>query len=339
MSASASSLQRSDRGGGPPGRRGLRNAVNPHEPYAFLSECEPSESGAPAQIWTVFLTNRECPWRCVMCDLWKNTLEHSLEPGLIPLQLDHALERLGSAPSDRPRVLKLYNSGSFFDPRAIPPEDYPDLIRRARQFERLIVECHPALVGERLLPFLELLRVQQPLGAGAPGTTVLEVAMGLETAHPEALERLNKGMTVLDFQEACRFLRRHGVAIRVFLLLHPPFIPKTEQAAWLARSVQVAAEAGASVISLIPLRVDRGALEPLAREGLAAEPALESIEVAFAASLGQGNCRVFLDLWDLERFSSCAVCFPTRRARLHAMNLEQRVLPRPLCASCGLNPD
>ena len=43
-------------------------------PYAFFVEEERSASGEVVPVATVFLTNRECPWRCLMCDLWKNTL-------------------------------------------------------------------------------------------------------------------------------------------------------------------------------------------------------------------------------------------------------------------------
>ncbi|MGV2341979.1 MAG UNVERIFIED_CONTAM: hypothetical protein LVR18_51130 [Planctomycetaceae bacterium] len=46
-----------------------------------------------------------------MCDLWQNTLTETVSPGLIPQQIDFALQRLPHAPH-----LKLYNSGNFFDP-------------------------------------------------------------------------------------------------------------------------------------------------------------------------------------------------------------------------------
>ena len=68
---------------------------------------------------TIFLTNRECPWKCLMCDLWKNTLEDSVPPGAIPEQIREALRVLPPA-----RRIKLYNAGSFFDGRAVPPEDH-----------------------------------------------------------------------------------------------------------------------------------------------------------------------------------------------------------------------
>jgi uncharacterized Fe-S cluster-containing MiaB family protein len=60
----------------------------------------------------------------------------------------------------------------------------------------------------------------------------LEVAMGLETVHPDALERLHKRMTVDQFADAASRLVRSGVTVRVFLLIAPPFVPR------FARNVQ-----------------------------------------------------------------------------------------------------
>ena len=65
-------------------------------------------------------TNRECPWRCLMCDLWRNTLAET-RPGRRDSRADPPAARAAAAR----RWIKLYNAGSFFDPRAIPPEDYP----------------------------------------------------------------------------------------------------------------------------------------------------------------------------------------------------------------------
>ena len=96
-------------------RRPARNSLDPSRPYAFFVEEERSASGEVVPVATVFLTNRECPWRCLMCDLWKNTLAETVPAGAIPAQIDYALQRLPPA-----RQIKLYNSGSFFDTQAIP---------------------------------------------------------------------------------------------------------------------------------------------------------------------------------------------------------------------------
>src|SRR5437773_8886600 len=75
-------------------RRSQRNAVDPRRPHAFLVEEERAESGEIVSVATIFLTNRECPWRCLMCDLWKNTLTETVPAGAIPAQIDYALAEL-----------------------------------------------------------------------------------------------------------------------------------------------------------------------------------------------------------------------------------------------------
>jgi hypothetical protein len=299
-------------------RRPARNAVDPLRPYAFVVEQERAESGEVVSVATIFLTNRECPWRCLMCDLWRNTLTESVPPAAIPAQIDFALTRLPPA-----RQLKLYNSGSFFDPRAIPPEDFPAIAERVRSFERVIVECHPALIGKAALRFRDLLHGK------------LEVAMGLETAHPEALARLNKRMTLDQFARAAEFLRGHGIALRVFILVKPPFLDEAAAIEWARRSLDFAFDCGATVASLIPTRLGNGALEALAEQGEFSPPRLATLEEAAAYGVGLRRGRVFADLWDLEKFSACPGCFPARRDRLERMNCTQEIRPPVECSPCN----
>src|SRR5215831_8801398 len=101
-------------------KRGQRNDVDPSKPHGFFLEQERSSSCKILNSAVILLTNKECPWRCLMCDLWKNTLTYSVPVGAIPQQIDYALTQLGC----RPEQLKLYNSGSFFDPAAVPVDDY-----------------------------------------------------------------------------------------------------------------------------------------------------------------------------------------------------------------------
>ena len=115
-----------------------KNSVSPLRPYAFLNETEYIATGQTAEISTIFLTNRECPFRCLMCDLWKNTLDVSLAPGQIIQQIRYALGNL--PPATR---IKLYNSGNFFDARAIPPKDLPGIAALVQCYDRVIVENIP----------------------------------------------------------------------------------------------------------------------------------------------------------------------------------------------------
>jgi radical SAM enzyme (TIGR01210 family) len=251
----------------------------------------------------------------------------------MPRQLRRAVAGLEARhPRARPTHAKLYNAGSLFDPRAVPPDDDQPIADAVSGFAHVIVESHPRLIGPRTWRFQD--RLARIRGGGGAS---LEVAMGLETAHPDALERLHKGITLDDYGAAAAALAGHGVALRAFVLVHPPFVPAEEQAIWLARSVDTAIACGASAISLIPTRGGNGAMEALAALGLFARPSLADLEAAAAASLrrARGRGRVFADTWDLQLFSTCASCLEARRARLHRLNLEQQVPPPLSCEVCG----
>ncbi len=298
-------------------RRPPRAAVDAHRPYAYFVEEECGAEGEIEPVATIFLTNRECPFRCTMCDLWRNTLTESVPVGAIPKQIDFALGRLGPA-----RSVKLYNSGSFFDPRAIPQEDYRTIAARLRDFERVIVECHPAFVGEPCVAFRDLLGGR------------LEVAMGLETAHPEVLEKLNKRMTLEQFAAAASFLRSSQIDLRVFILVQPPFMNAADALLWAQRSLDFAFACGATAATLIPTRGGNGAMEALAGEGEFAPPALGLLEDAADYGLNLRRGRVFTDLWDVKRRGECACCFDARVQRLREMNLRQLLGKPVICSAC-----
>jgi radical SAM enzyme (TIGR01210 family) len=296
-------------------RRPAREKLDPYLPYEYFVEDERSADGVVVPIATVFITNKECPFRCVMCDLWRNTLTESVPVGAIPAQIDHALLKLPAASQ-----LKLYNSGSFFDPRAIPAQDYAAIAERANQFDRLIVENHPALTGDACLRFRDLLSCR------------LEVAMGLETTHPEVLRRLNKRMTLDQFSSAAGFLRRNGIDLRIFILVQPPYLPAAEALPWAERSLDFAMEQGATAAVLIPTRGGNGAMEDLMASGQFEPPSLRTLEAAMEYGLSLKAGRVFADLWGVRE--GCAYCHPQRLARLRQMNLQQVFLDRISCARC-----
>jgi len=313
-------------------RRPARQAHDPWRAHGVIVELEPDASGALVDVITVFLTGRECPWRCAMCDLWTYTTPTDTPAGAIPRQIRDALGGTaghgGTARSDW--HVKLYNAGSFFDPRAVPVGDYPGIAAAIAGASGVTVESHPALVGARLSPWL------QALADAAPGRApALEVGMGLETAHPGALERLNKRMTTDMFADAAARLADAGVALRAFVLVSPPFVPAAAQREWLDRSVEFAFACGASAVSLIPTRGGNGTMEALSAAGQFTRPALDDVEEAMDAALARAAGRVFVDLWELDHLAACDACFAGRKARLAAMNLTQRPAPRVSCPLCA----
>lgn len=299
-------------------RRPQRATLDAGRPYSFTVEQEQAANGEVVPVATIFLTNRECPWRCLMCDLWRNTLTDNTPAGAIPAQIDYALARLKNA-----RQIKLYNSGSFFDPRAIPIVDYAAIADRVRSFERVIVECHPALLGDNCLRFRDMLHGR------------LEVAMGLETVHPDILPRLNKRMTLAQFASAAAWLHENDIDLRVFILVKPPFLRPEDVAYWTERALDFAFDHYATAATLIPTRAGNGAMDHLQQTGDFSPPEIYMLETAATYGLGLQRGRVFVDVWDLERLRTCDTCFDKRATRFQEMNLHQRI-PSPVpCKDCG----
>ena len=251
-----------------------RPRLDPWRYQDLIVEDERTADGRIGRVGTVLLTGRECPWRCVMCDLWRGTTADDTPRGAIPAQIADARQRLRERHDDITQI-KLYNAGSFFDPRAVPEDDYDAIAAHLAGLDRVIVESHPALIGPRVDRFLAALARHATASGASPR---LEVAMGLETVHPDALDKLNKRMTVDDFVRAADLLRQRDIALRVFLLIAPPGVPLDEQDEWLCTSVDAAFACGATAVSLVPTRGGNGALEALAASGAFREPRLADIE-------------------------------------------------------------
>ncbi len=291
-------------------------------PPAFL-EPERAADGRVVRTATLLLQNRECPWACLMCDLWKHTLPGPTPPGFVPAQIALGLAGLEHVAEH----IKLYNSGSFFDPRAVSPDEYNVITAQLAGFRHIVVESHPRLIGARTGDFHTQLR--ETLGA------TLEVAVGLETVDPVVLPRLNKGSTLDDFARAAETLHTQGIALRCFVLVRPPFQDEPAALEWAVRSTAHAFALGASVVSLIPTRAGNGAMEALRARGDWAPPSLATLERALAAGLAMGRGRVFADTWNLPAEGACAACLPARLSRLHDANLAQSLPPAVVCITCG----
>jgi radical SAM enzyme (TIGR01210 family) len=294
--------------------RGNKNSVDPQKPYACLVEKERTSSGTVEDVATIFLTNRECPFHCLMCDLWKNTMDKSVSDGAIPNQIEWALNQLPEA-----KHLKLYNSGSFFDKKAIPEKDYQKIASLVSNFETIIVESHPGFINEGCLRFRDMIKSD------------LQIAIGLETVNTEILRKLNKRMTLEDFTASLSFLMEHDIFTRAFILLRPPFISESDGVFWAKRSLDFAFSAGVECCVLIPVRAGNGAMDKLLEKGIFNLPDIRSLERVLEYGIEQQAGRVFADVWDLKLFSKCDKCLADRTNRLTEMNLGQKFIRRIKC--------
>ncbi|MEO1368323.1 MAG: radical SAM protein [Acidobacteriota bacterium] len=284
--------------------------VDVWRPIAAPTELERNPEGALERNLTIFLAGRECPFTCIFCDLWRHTTDAPTPAGAIPAQIRAALGET----DDRGEVdaVKLYNASNFFDPKSVPAADDDEILDLVEGFGRVVVECHAKLVGSRCARYAERL--------GARGSR-LEVAVGFETVHPEALAALNKRVTVADLRAASGRLRAMGADLRAFVLVGVPGIPEDDESTWVVRSVEEALDCGARLVSLIPMRGGESEMARLEREGLWRRPDLDRIEAAFEAASTLAPSRVRLDTWELGAF--CRGAQDLERARrLERLQIE-----------------
>lgn len=303
--------------------RGLRPAkpsVDPFRAHGTLVENERRSDGTIEKALTVFLAGAECPFACSFCDLWQWTIDGPTPPGALTTQLELVLARLDGFVPDR---VKLYNASNFFDPRAVPPADVSGLARLLSSAAGVTVESHASTIGRRALEFSRTIHGR------------LEVALGLETIHPQALAQSNKRLDLSGFDRAADFLRHNDIDVRAFVLLGAPHVPLAETLEWTVRSVEYAAQHGATVVSIIPVRGGNGELERLASLGAFAPPNLQQLESVLSESLKLVDCVVTADLWDVGRLAACEQCREERVESLRRANLTGQLTTSVHCDACG----
>jgi len=129
------------------------------------------------------------------------------------------------------RMVKIFTSGSLFDPVEVPPA-FLSKIASAFRGKLLIAETRPDFVCEEvLLPFISM------IDDGSWETPVY-CAIGLETSSDPIREKcINKGFTFRDFTTAVRQARGAGAGIKAYLLLKPLFLTEAEAVSDMLASI------------------------------------------------------------------------------------------------------
>jgi len=302
--------------------RGAKSAVDARRPVAQWDEWEIEAPGRAVATRVLLLVGAECRFSCTMCDLWKHTLDRPTQLGDLPKQIGFGLsapwnlaERAEVSPQ---RWIKLYNSSNFFDAHNVPTDDLEEIASMVGSFDRVIVENHPRLISDNIRNFRNRL-------AGR-----LEVAMGLETIHPQLLAWLNKKMTATDFAHACQTLASMDVDLRSFVLLGLPGLTRTESIHWCLESLRFAKSNRVRHCSVIPMRAKDGILLQLEKEGNFLNVDAFMLEEVMEKALQDGIQIVTADMWDWGKMRGhCDVCRGARGERLEAMNLQQKIVERP----------
>lgn len=148
------------------------------------------------------------------------------------------------------RMVKIYTSGSFFDPGEVPPpavQEVADLFAG----KLVIAETRPEFVNASWIEDF-IARIDS-----GEWDTPLTVAIGLETVTDTIREKsIDKGFSWQDFLQAAGEARRGGAGIKAYLLHKPLFLTEAEAQEDMEQSIR-AVDGIADMISMNPCNVQR----------------------------------------------------------------------------------
>ena len=169
------------------------------------------------------------------------------------------------------RMVKIFTSGSFFDPVEVPPAFLAD-IATAFRGKLVIAETRPEYINRQTLEqFIE--------GIDDGSWKIpLYCAIGLETSNDLIREKsINKGFRFADFIDAAHRARAAGAGVKAYLLFKPLFLTESEAVADMQSSIQDIS-GFADLISMNPCTVQRNTeLEFYWRRGAYRPPYLWSV--------------------------------------------------------------
>ena len=201
---------------------------------------------------TIIFKSAGCSWsQCRMCSYRHERYSAQQSPETI---LSHLRAQLAwVTDQNKPEeysMVKIFTSGSFFDPREIPSGFLSD-VATAFKGKLVIAETRPEFVdADIILPFMEILD-------DGSYKTPLYCAMGLETTSDYIREKcINKGFTFADFTKAAKTAHSAGAGVKAYLLLKPLFLSEGEAVADMKTSI-LDTSVHADMISMNPCTVQR----------------------------------------------------------------------------------
>ena len=221
---------------------------------------------------TVIFRSGGCSWnRCRMCGY-----RHERYPDLPQDDLADRLIRQvrwvkENFCDEDYQVLKIFTSGSFFDPDEVPPA-VRRAVAEAFRGKAVIAETRPEYVeSDALREFIE------GIDTGV-WSRPLSVAVGLETTNDAIREKsIDKGFTYADFLRAAGIAHAAGAGVKAYLLMKPPFLTEREACDDMVRSIRDVASVADSISMNLCTVQSRTEVERLWREHAYRPPYLWSV--------------------------------------------------------------
>jgi hypothetical protein len=188
--------------------------------------------GGTVECLTIIFEAGGCSWsRCRMCSYrFEKYRARSCDElsGHLHAQLAWVCSQFSL---DEFAMIKIFTSGSFFDPAEVPPSFLTEVAKEFRG-KIVIAETRPEYINPETIGHFV---------AGIDnGTheTPLYCAMGLETTNDAIREKcINKGFSSADFFAAASIAHAAGAGIKAYLLFKPLFLTEAEAVADMKSSL------------------------------------------------------------------------------------------------------
>ncbi len=273
---------------------------SPRELAASWSSEDLLYSGPGRTIFMV-LPTPGCAWAlsdsggCTMCSYIADSPLEAVSAGeILEIFHEHLEKQIKRQKLDTPTAVKLFVSGSFFNPEEVPVKARQGIIRSLADYseiEEVVVESRPEYVtGEVLRECCEAL-------AGK----IFEVAMGLETGNDQArMNIINKGFSNAEFERAVAIIQElkseYPVRSKVYLLVKPILTSEKEAIIDAIQSAEYAEQSGVDRISFCPSTIHKGTLmEMLWRKGSYQPPWIWSVMEIIRRVRGLAKIPVIMD--------------------------------------------
>ncbi len=168
----------------------------------------------------VIVSSGKCAWgKCIFCPFGKRE-----NPKMNSEELKKIIvKKIENNKHNEIKILKFFNSGSFFDENQIPKEFREIIFKICRKYgiKKLIVESTPAFLTKKNLE--EFSKFSKECNINAT------VAIGLEIWNDEVLEKIKKPFRIRDYVEKCKLCRKYGISVRTYLMVNLPFIDNIKE--------------------------------------------------------------------------------------------------------------
>jgi len=208
--------------------------------------------------FTIILRTKGCYWAleqggCSMCGYIEDANIEDVSPEQIKNQFDYALENTIEKinQDNNEYILKIFNSGSFFDDSEVNKEVRKYIYGKVAQIPKIkefVIESRVELITQdKIEEIKEIL-----------SDKYVEIGVGVESVNDHIRNKyINKGINLKDFIRIKELCHKNGIGAKAYLLFKPPFLNEQGAIDDCISSIKSLIDMDVNSISINPCNVQK----------------------------------------------------------------------------------